>query len=175
MEQDLPYKVYFTKEVTFNGKVIAVVETINRELGGIGWTDSEGPIYPINVGTGELKPVSSLKPSILVKNATSTHSVYCLKGNTYLSNGAVATGNFVLRAGRQQLFVGFNTGDKLNTVNFENIAWTDTGKGNLFMTDDTVLENGKVYVIEITGTSSNDRACSLVSVEDAEAYFEENK
>lgn len=169
------YKVYFTKEVTFNGKVIAVVETTDANLSGTAFADSEGPIYPVPIGGDGLNPSSSLKPSILVKNATSTHSIYCLKGNTYLSNGAVAAGNFVLRAGRQQLFVDLNAGDKLNTINFENMAWTDTGKGNLYMNDDTVLENGKVYVIEVSGTSPDNRACSLVSVEDAEAYFEANK
>ena len=47
--------------------------------------------------------------------------------------------------------------------------------GHLYMTDDTVLENGKVYIIEVTGEILGDRACSLVSVEDAEEYFEVNK
>ena len=175
MNDPLDYKVYFTKEVTFNGKVIAVVETTNGELSGTYYTTSEDPIYSPKIGSENLNPSSTLKPSILVKNATSSHSIYCLKGNTYLSNGAAAAGNFVLLAGKQQLFVGFNAGDKLSSVNFENMAWTDTGKGNLYLNDNTELENGKVYVIEITGTSSNDRACSLVSVEDAEAYFEANK
>lgn len=175
MNEDLPYKVYFTKEVSFNGKVIAVVETTDGELSNSIWVDSEDPILPINIGTAGLNPSSTLKPSILVKNNTTSSQIYCLKGNSYLSNGAVAAGNFVLRAGRQQLFVDLNAGDRLNTINFENMAWTDTGKGNLYLNDDTVLENGKVYVIEVTGSSSSNRACSLVSVEDAESYFEEIK
>ena len=175
MNEARDYKVYFTKEVTFNGKVIAVVETTNGELSGTYYTDSTNPIYSPDIGGKDFSPSPNLKPSILVKNSTRSHSVYCLNGNTYLSNGAVPSWNFVLLAGRQQLFVGFNAGDKLSSINFENMAWTDTGNGKLYMNDDTELENGKVYVIEVTGTSSNDRACSLVSVEDAEAYFEANK
>ena len=175
MNQAIDYKVFFTKEVTFNGRVIAVVETTDGNLSGTYYTDSESPIYTPRIGGDGLNPSSSLKPSVVVKNTTSSHSIYCLKGNTYLSNGAVPAGNFVLVAGRQQLFVGFNAGDKLSSINFENMAWTDTGKGNLYMNDDTELENGKVYIIEVSGTSSNDRGCKLVSIEDAETYFEENK
>lgn len=174
MEEDIPYRVHFTREVSFNGKVIAVVETTDGNLSNSAWTDSEAPVFPINIGSGNLNPSSSLKPSVLIKNMTPSRSIYCLKGNTYLSNGAVASGNFVLRAGRQQLFVGFNSGDKLSQISFESMAWTDTQKGNLYMTDDTVLENGKVYIVEVSETDT-DRSCTLVSVEDADTYFAQNK
>ena len=175
MNEPYDYKVIFTKEVTLNGKVIAVIETTDANLPNTAWVDSESPIFPITIGDSGINPSSSLKPSILVKNSTNTRSIYCLKGNSYLSNGAVAAGNFVLVAGREQLFVDLNAGDRLSTINFENNAWTENKMGHLYMTDDTVLENGKVYIIEVTGEILGDRACSLVSVEDAEEYFEVNK
>jgi len=172
MNKPYDYEVYFTKEVTLNGKIIAIVETTNKSLGDSFQLDSKSPRFTIDIRpNNNIDSSSSLKPSVLVKNRMKTKSIRCYKGNTVLSNGATPDGDFVLMSGREQLFVDFNAGDSLSMLNFSNPSW----EGNrLYLNDDTVLENGKVYIIEVTG-ELEDRACSLVSVEDAEEYFEANK
>lgn len=171
MNRPYSYKVYFTKEVTLNGKIIAIVETTNESLSNLFQLDSESPKFEIEIKPDNIDSSSSLKPSVLVKNRMKTKSINCYKGNTGLSNGATPNGDFVLMSGREQLFVDFNAGDSLSMLNFSNPSW---GGNRLYLNDDTVLENGKIYIIEVTG-ELDDRACSLVSVEDAEEYFEANK
>lgn len=173
MNKSIDYKVFFTKEISYNGKTIAVIETTDPNMSGTVFLTSESPNYTLSIKneTG-LSTSIMLKPSVLVKNnTTAPFTIYCLDGGNYLSNGAETLGNFALTSGNQQLFVGFDDGDRLDTLNFENMAWNDTGKGNLYMTDETILKNGKVYIVEV----KDNRICHLVDIQDAVEFFEENK
>lgn len=167
------YKVFFTKEVKLNGKIISVVETTDTELYGTAVAKSANSyLYSTTVGT-DVKPSSSLKPSLMIKNEYGG-TVYCKKSSIYLNNGSgAATDNLPVISGETMVYVGLSEGDSLNTINFENVAWTAGNKGNLYLSDDTKMENGKVYVITLSGSNSSDRAVTLTSVSDADEVFTE--
>lgn len=171
-DRSYDYKVFFTKEVKLNGKIISVVETTDTELYGTAVAKSANNyLFSTTVGT-DVNPTANFKPSLIIKNDYSG-TVYCKKSNIYLNNGsAAATDNLPVVSGEKMVYVGLEAGDALNTINFENLAWTSGNKGNLFLTDDTVLENGKVYTITLSGTNSSTRAAELTSVAEADTLFE---
>ena len=170
------FQVFFTKEITLNGRIVATVETTDTDLYDTA-VAKESNNYQFNttIGSGNLNPSASLKPSILIKNNLSRGSVYANKSTIQLTNGAnTVDGGLAVIAGESQLYVGLEAGDNINTINFENMAWTATGNGNLFVKDDFKMENGKLYIITLSGSDAATRSTS-VEVVDAEAYFEANK
>ena len=170
------FQVFFTKEITLNGRIVATVETTDTDLYDTA-VAKESNNYQFNttIGSGNLNPTASLKPSILIKNNLSRGSVYANKSTIQLTNGAnTVDGGLAVIAGESQLYVGLEAGDNINTINFENMAWTATGNGNLFVKDDFKMENGKLYIITLSGSDAATRSTS-VEVVDAEAYFEANK
>lgn len=170
------YFVSYTKEITFNGRVVAVVETDSPSEADIA-VAKEGSNYQFktDLGSGNFNPSGILKPSILVRNNLAKGSILVNKSTIQLTNGAnTVDGGLAVIAGESQLYVGLEAGDNINTINFENMAWTATGNGNLFVKDDFKMENGKLYIITLSGSDAATRSTS-VEVVDAEAYFEANK
>lgn len=170
------FKAFFTKEVTFNGKVIATVETTDTDLYDTA-VAKESNNYQFNttIGSGNLNPSTTLKPSILVKNNLARGSVYANKSTIQLTNGAnTVDGGLAVIAGESQLYVGLEAGDNINTINFENMAWTAGGHGNLYVTEDIIMEVGKLYIITLSGSDASTRTTS-VEIIDADTYFEQNK
>ena len=167
------YNVYFSKEVKLNGKIISVIETTDTDLYGTAVAKAKNSyVYPTTVGT-DINPSSSLKPSVMIKNDYNG-TIYCKKSNIYLNNGSdAAADNLPLVSGERMVYVGLEAGDVLNTINFENNAWTAGKKGNLYLTNDTVMDNGKVYVITITGNNKEDRKAELTEILSADKVFAE--
>lgn len=167
------YRVYFSKEITFNGKVIAVVDTTDPILSNTAIATSANN-YQFNtlVGT-DFNPSNNVKPSILIKNNTSDRTVYVRKGIVQLNNGSTTDDGLTVVAGTSQIFVGFEAGDNLNTINFENVGWTDNKLGNLWIKDDIVMESGKVYTITLTGSMQDRKAVVSAEPEDASKYFDD--
>jgi len=176
INKDIDFHVFFKKEITFNGKIVATVDTTDTRLYDTAVANSANSFtFPTTIGSNGLNPSASLKPSILIKNNMQRGTVYCKKSNAYLTNGATSTGNLSVPAGQSQLYVGLAAGDALNTINFENQAWL-AENGNLWMTDSTIMENGKLYIIELTGNADGAGGIvTLRSIEDATLYFEANK
>lgn len=176
INKNIDFLVFFTKEVTFNGRVVATVETTDTELYNTAVAkENNNYQFSTTIGSADLTPSTSLKPSILVRNNLTRGSVYVNKSTIQLTNGAdTIDGGLAVIAGESQLYVGLEVGDKISTINFENNAWTAGGYGNLFVTEDYEMEAGKLYILTLTGSSSDTRAVS-VEVVDADKYFEENK
>ncbi|MBD5441967.1 MAG: hypothetical protein HDR34_00945 [Treponema sp.] len=167
------YRVYFTKEITFNGKVIATVDTTDPALSNTAVaTSSNNFQYNTLVGT-DFNPSNNVKPSILIKNNTTDRSVYVRKSNVQLNNGVSSVEGLPVIAGTSQIYVGLEVGDNLNTINFENVGWTDSKLGNLWVEDDIVMEAGKVYTITLTGSLQDRKAVVSAEPEDASNYFED--
>ena len=168
--------VFFTKQITLNGRIVAVVETTDTNLYDTAVAnDLNNYQFNTTLGSGNLNPSGSLKPSILVKNNLSRGSVYVNKSTIQLTNGAnTVDGGLAVIAGGSQVYTGLESGSNINTINFENMAWTAGGHGNLYVKDDLNMENGKLYIITLSGSDAATRSTS-VEVVDAEAYFEENK
>ena len=170
------YFVSYTKDISFNGRIVGVVETDSPSESDIAVASQANNYQHItDLGTGHLKPSSSVKPCILVKNNLTKGAVLVNKSTIQLTNGAnTVEGGLAVIAGESRIYVGLNSGDNINTINFENMAWTATGAGNLYVKDDFKMENGKLYIITLSGSDAATRSTS-VEVVDAEAYFEENK
>lgn len=167
------YRVYFTKEITFNGKVIATVDTTDPALSNTAVaTSANNYQYNTLVGT-DFNPSNNVKPSILIKNNTTDRSVYVRKSNVQLNNGVSSVEGLPVIAGTTQIYVGLEVGDNLNTVNFENVGWTDSKLGNLWVEDDIVMEAGKVYTITLTGSLQDRKAVVSAEPEDASTYFDD--
>ena len=167
------YRVYFTKEISFNGKVIATVDTTDPALSNTAVaTSANNYQYNTLVGT-DFNPSNNVKPSILIKNNTTDRSVYVRKGNVQLNNGVSSVEGLPVIAGTSQIYVGLEVGDNLNTINFENVGWTDSKLGNLWVEDDIVMEAGKVYTITLTGSLQDRKAVVSAEPEDASTYFDE--
>ena len=175
IQPDTPYdyKVYFTKEIRFNGKVIAVVDTTDPALSNTAVATSANN-YQFNtlIGT-DFNPSDSVKPSILIKNNTTDRTVYVNKGNIQLNNGVASVDGLPVVAGTSQIYVGFEAGDNLNTINFENVGWTDSNIGNLWVGDNIVMENGKVYTITLTGSIQDRHVDVSAEPADASVYFDD--
>lgn len=167
------YRVYFTKEITFNGKVIATVDTTDPALSNTAVaTSANNYQYNTTVGT-DFNPSNNVKPSILIKNNTTDRSVYVRKSNVQLNNGVSSVEGLPVIAGTSQIYVGLEVGDNLNTINFENVGWTDSKLGNLWVEDDIIMEAGKVYTITLTGSLQDRKATVSAVPEDASTYFED--
>ena len=168
------FRIFLTKEITLNGKTIGVVETTDTEEVYDSAIATESNNYQFKTITSDFF-VPTLKPSILVINNLDKDSVYTNKSSTQLTNGtSTLDSRLAVIAGSSQLYGGFEAGDNINTINFENKAWTENGHENLFVTENIKMENGKLYIITLSGS---DIATINTSVEvvDAETYFEANK
>lgn len=171
------YNVTFTKEVSFNGKVIATVETTNAALSNTAIATAANN-YQFNTTVGlDLNPSNTVKPSILIRNSTPSATVYVYKDGNQLNNGVTSGGSgLAVPSGVNQIFVGLEEGDNLKSINFEHNGWTGAGFGKLWVSDDVVMEKGKVYTITLTGSASgsvDERKAVLSKVEDASTYFDE--
>lgn len=171
------YRVIFSKEVRFNGKVIATVETTDPSLSNTAIAIAAND-YQFNTTVGlDLKPSNTVKPCILIRNSTPSATVRVYKDGRPLNNG-VATGDagLLVPSGVNQIYVGLEDGDNLNSINFWCTGWADAGFENLWVKDDVVMEAGKVYTITLTGSASgsvDERKAVLSKVEDASVYFED--
>lgn len=170
------FQVFFTKEVTFNGRVVASVDTTDVGLYDTAVAkESNNYQFKVDIGSGKFNPSNMLKPSILVRNNLDRGSVYVNKSTIQLTNGANAVdGGLAVIAGESQLYVGLEAGNNINTINFENMAWTAGGHGNLFVNEDIEMENGKLYIITLSGSDASTRSAT-VEIVDAAIYFEQNK
>ena len=173
----IDFHVYFKKEISFNGRILSSVDTTDVNLYDTAVANADNSyVFSTTIGANGLNPSTNIKPSVLIKNNMQRGTVYCKKSNTYLSNGASAVDNLPVPAGQTQLYSGLVAEDALNTINFENQAWLSSGKGNLWLNSDVKMENGKVYIIELTGNADGSGGeVALKSVEDANDYFEKNK
>lgn len=171
------YNVVFSRDVRVNGKVIATVETTDYALSNTAVAIAANN-YQFNTTVGsDFNPSSTLKPCILIRNSMPSATVFVNKGSNQLNNG-VASGDaaLVVPSGVSQIYVGFEEGDNLNSINFENNSWTNTGFGNLWVSDDVVMEAGKVYTITLTGSTTgsvDDRKAVLSKEEDVSTYFDD--
>jgi hypothetical protein len=158
------YDLVFSKELKYNGKVIALVETTNPKLANSFMPEDASPHTTTITGT-DLAGTTNLKPAILVKNQTNKGVRVYIAGRQ-LTNGAIG-GDFVLNTGSQQLITGFNTGDNINAINFGALAWQGANK---YVPENQVMENEKVY--EITIPISENAAEITVTEKDANEIYE---
>jgi hypothetical protein len=161
MNTPYDFFVYFSKELKYNGKVVALVETTDRSQANTAQVTDTIPVYtttinPVNVPT-------SIKPAVMLKN-NSQKSVRVYYGTQQKTNGAVG-GDLVITGGTSQLVSGFEPDDNTNVIEFSAIAWVQNKKVPVNM----VMASDKVYEITIP---ANEEASGITVTEvDGSKYY----
>jgi uncharacterized protein (DUF1330 family) len=161
MNTPYDYFLYFSKELKYNGKVAALVETTDRSQANTAQVSDAVPVYtttinPVNVPT-------SIKPAVMLKN-NSQKSVRVYYGTQQKTNGAVG-GDMVITGGTSQLISGFEPKDNTNVIEFNAIAWVQNKKVPVDMT----MAEDKVYEITIP---ANEEASDITVTEvDSSEYY----
>jgi hypothetical protein len=139
--QNYPFIPLFSRELKYNGQVIALSETSDREQGDICSTTDSRPTFTSDFSNVPIQ--SGIRPTVLLIN-NSGRTVEVFLSSSRLTNGAIG-GEFVVLSGDRQLISGFGTGDHTNLINFSAIAWA-TRK---YVSQDIVMESNKVYQVTL--------------------------
>ncbi|MDR2194058.1 MAG: InlB B-repeat-containing protein [Treponema sp.] len=156
------YFVYFSKELKYGGKVVALVETTDRSQANTAIvTNAAEPFTTIiqNVNAES----TTIKPAVLVKN-NSNKSIRIYYANSQKTNGAIGA-DFVIGGGKSELISGFETEDSTTSINFSANAW----ENNKFVPIEMFMQANKVYEITIP---ANENAAEITVTEvDASRYY----
>jgi hypothetical protein len=165
--ENYDYIPHFYKELKYNGKVIALVESDDTRSADTVVVTEAQPSFTTDVGgTGFTPPNTGTKPAIfLTNNSDKTIRVYQGQNNQ-LGNGSSGSADFALASGNSQLFTGFDAGINTNSINFASIAWAQRKS----VTQDIVMAKDKVYHIVLAGNQTQDYTTSVTEEEESE-YF----
>jgi hypothetical protein len=162
MNTPYDYFVYFSKELRYNGKTVALVETTDRSQANTAQVVNENPVYNTTINPNNV-PTSNVKPAVLVKN-NSNKSVRVYYANNQKTNGG-AGGDLVITGGTSQLVSGFEIKDNTKVINFGAMAWEQ----NKQVPVDMEIQANKVYEITIP---SNENASEITVTEvEASNYY----
>jgi hypothetical protein len=70
MNTPYDFFVYFSKELKYNGKVVALVETTDRSQANTALVSDANSVYTTTINPVSV-PTSSIKPAVMVKNNSS--------------------------------------------------------------------------------------------------------
>jgi hypothetical protein len=158
------YFLYFSRELKYEGKVIALVEATDRSQANTATVNTANPTYTTTINNVSV-PSSNIKPAVMVKN-NSNKTVRVYYANTQKTNGSPG-GDFVVAGGQSQLISGFEIDDDTATISFNAIAWEQNkqvpaSKSMMMLAD-------KVY--EITIPNSEDASQITVNEVNASNYY----
>jgi hypothetical protein len=155
------YFVYFSKELKYNGKVVALVETTDRSQANTAVATDETPTYTTTIKATDVP--TNIKPAVMLKN-NSTKTVRVYYANKQMTNGS-AGNDLAITGGATQLVSGFETGDKTNVIEFYALAWEHNKKVPV----DMEMKANKVYEITIP---ANEEASGITVTEvDGSTYY----
>jgi hypothetical protein len=156
---------HFYKELKYDGKVIALVESDQLKKADTVATSETQPTFTTDIAAADI-PSANIKPAILfTNNSDKTVRVYSGQNNQ-LGNGS--SQDFALASGITQMFTNYvEAGSNTNSINFASIAWSN----RFYVTQDQVMAIDKVYRIVLSGTDSTGYTTTVVE-EDASVYFD---
>jgi hypothetical protein len=158
------YYVYFSKELKYQGKVIALVESTDRSQANTAQVTDALPTFTTNIAAADVP--NSIKPAVMLKN-NSNKSVRVYYANQQKTNGA-AGNDLVIVGGATQLISGFEINDDTSSIEFYALAWTPNKKVPTSQSMPMLAD--KVYEITIP---SNEEASGITVTEvDASTYYE---
>ena len=158
------YFLYFSRELKYEGKVIALVEATDRSQANTASVNTANPTYTTTINNINV-PSSNIKPAVMVKNNTGK-TVRVYYANTQKTNGSPG-GDFVVVGGQSQLISGFEINDDTATINFNALAWEQNKK--VPQSQSMPMAADKVYEITIP---NNEDASQITVVEvNASKYY----
>jgi len=137
------YFVYFSKELKYNGKTIALVDSNNIALANSIQATNANPSPVTDIYQSDI-PSNSLKPAVMVINE-SNKGIRVFSGSTQKTNGAPA-GDFIVSGGQRELVVGFEINDNTSAINFDAIAWQGAKR---YVPESILMEASMVYEIRL--------------------------
>jgi hypothetical protein len=160
---DTPYDyfVYFSKELKYHGKVVALVETTDRSQANTAQASAATPVYTTMIS--QVSVSSSVKPAVMLKN-NSHKSVRVYYAGQQKTNGGYGN-DLVIIGGASQLVSGFETKDNTNAIEFNAMAWEQNKKVPVDMS----MAEDKVY--EITIPENEEASGITVNEVDASVYY----
>ena len=157
------YYVYFSKELKYNGKTVALVETTDRSQANTAKVDDKNTVYSTTIYATTV-PTNNIKPAVMVKN-NSSKSVRVYYVNQQKTNGGAGADDFVIAGGETQLVSGFEIADNTNNINFYALAW----ERNKYVPVDMPMEANMIY--EITIPNTEDASAITVTEVEASKYY----
>jgi hypothetical protein len=137
------YHVYFSRELKYNGKTIALVDSNNIALSNSIQVTDANPTQVLDITTSNI-PNASVKPAVMVIN-DSNKGIRVFYSSTPKTNGAPG-GDFIVSGGLRNLVVGFEVGDVLSNINFDAIAWQGTKR---YVPNSTTMAASTIYEIRL--------------------------
>jgi hypothetical protein len=156
------YFVYFSKELKYNNKVVALVETTDRSLANTAQVTDASEPYTSNITAVDV-PSIDLKPAVMVKN-NSNKSVRVYYAQQQKTNGGISA-DFVVTGGHSELISGFEINDNTSSINFAALAWNE----NKYVPVEIIMQAGMVY--EIVIPKSENAAEITVTETDGSEYY----
>jgi len=154
------YFLYFSRELKYEGKVIALVDFTDRSQANTASVNASNPTFTTTINNTAV-PSSNIKPAVMVKN-NSSKTVRVYYANTQKTNGAPG-GDFVVVGGQSQLVSGFEINDDTKTISFNALAWEQNKQVPASASMPMLAD--KVYEITIP----NNEDASQITVVEAEA------
>jgi hypothetical protein len=165
--KNIDYLPSFYKELKYDGKVIALVESDMPSEVDTVVTSVSRPTFTTTIGgQGIQPPGTDIKPAIFV-SSTADRSVRVFSGqNNQLSAIGMLPGeDFAIGSGDTQMFTDLTDGLNTNSINF---LLPDGTRVNV--AEDITMEKNKVYRIVLGGTRTNGYT-TTVTVQEASTYF----
>jgi len=157
--QTYPFIPLFSKELKYNGRVIALSETSDREQGDIATTTNALPTF---TSTFSNVPITSgIRPTVLLIN-NSGRTVEVFYSSARMTNGAIG-GEFVVLSGDSQLIGGFEDGFSTQFINFSTVAWPT----NKYVSQTIPMVNNKVYRVTL---GTNGDTTTVEELPDTDVY-----
>jgi hypothetical protein len=157
----------FYKELKYDGKVIALVESdLPSEMDTVVTTEQNPNFYTDIGGNGIQPPSDSIKPAIFF-STSADRSVRVFSGTQLQLQaiGMLPGEDFALASGTSQMFTDFEAGINVNSVN------ALLPNGNMeYVKESMPMSNGKVYRIVFGGNATNGYNFT-VTEEEASKYF----
>ncbi|GHV94497.1 hypothetical protein AGMMS50293_08170 [Spirochaetia bacterium] len=162
------YDVYFSKEVKYSGRVIAMVEFTDIRSANLHQFTPTSPTHTTTIGGGGLtEPSADIKPAVFVTNSAMT-GVYVYFSNKQMTNGSPYE-EFVLNSGEHDLITGFEAGDSLSSINFRAPSW---GANFRQVTATGTMAMNKVYLITIPVSGDGTNPITTVEEKDASEFYD---
>ena len=138
------YSLYYSRDLKYNGMIIAKVETTNPLLDDSVQVNALNPTHVTDIENVSVN--ANTKPFVMVIN-NATVAVRVFYGGTQKTNGA-PSGDIIVPSGQRLLFSGFEPGDLTTSLNFRASSWA-TNHRYVPATQAYTMANDRVYEVTI--------------------------
>jgi hypothetical protein len=156
------YSLYYSRDLKYNGLIIAKVETTNPKKDGVVQVNAQNSSHVTDIE--DVNVTANTKPYVMVINGSSV-GIRVFYSATQKTNGA-PQGDIIVPGGQRLLFSGFEPADLTTNLNFRAASW-QTDHRYVPSSQSMSMQNDKVY--EVTIPSGAEPAASAITVNEVPA------